>query len=339
MAGHVFLLGSARISHADIDYLALFPIYQLGVVLFGVALGSLPGSASALSAAGHAAIVVLGASVLTDALAPGTFSALANRGAGFAQNANIAAFILASLTAVSLDYRHYRRRDTLILAIAFVAVFFTFSRAGLAQFLLVAATYAFCMLSGDNRSAQRSMAPVRLVGLAATLAVLGLIALSLPQLVDSTAIRDVRGVGERLDQLLFREGASIVVDPYRRPLIRHYFGLVTERPFLGHGTGFALGEAMPAAPFQMGPHTMYLRVWVDHGLWGLLTYCGLLASFLALMLRSGWIGGILLAVLLLIGSGFSHTLIDNKSTLVLIGLALGVTAGGRPGRHGARGRR
>lgn len=321
MAGHILFIGEAHFHSTNIDFGQLFPIYQLIVLIFGLGLARLPESRTDLSFAGKLAILLLGGSVLYDAIYPGAFSVLANRGAGFAQDANIAAFIMNCVLAVSLNYKKYRIGDVLIFVFAVFAVFFTFSRAGIAQFLFVAIVYVFAPVFTNLRAASKP--PI--LGLLVTFVALLLIGAHLGQIVDATAIHNVKGADERLEQLLFR-GKSLTDDPYRLPLFEYYLGLINERPFFGFGTGYSLMAASANAPYQVGPHMMFLRVWIDNGLWGLITYSGLLLSLLGLMVRRRSVGGALLAVLLIMNSFFSHTMIDEKSCLVLIGIALGMTA-------------
>lgn len=67
---------------------------------------------------------------------------------------------------------------------------------------------------------------------------------------------------------------------------------------------------------------MYLRVWMDHGVWGLATYLGLLVSSLLLFAAHRHWPGVTLLGLVILNGVFSHDIIDDKTFLILLGAAL-----------------
>jgi hypothetical protein len=65
---------------------------------------------------------------------------------------------------------------------------------------------------------------------------------------------------------------------------------------------------------------------MDHGLWGLTAYVGLLLSALALFVaRRSWSGSTLVAITLANGV-FSHNITEDKTFLLLLGAALAASA-------------
>jgi O-antigen ligase len=322
MAGHVLFLGGAVLVGEDVDLTRYFPAFQLVVLLFGLALGSAPGFAEALRPAAAAGALLLAGTILYDAFHPGSFSDAQGRAAGVGMNANVAAFDLLLLLAAAVRFREARPLDAALVALCLVAVTFTFSRGGLLLAAVLLALYAASLVGAGVR-------PGRLAVPAAGLA---LAALSLPWLLDAAAIADLPDAARRLSALGAREGTG-VGDQSRLDLALYYLGLVQQQPLLGLGTGAHLIEEA-RAPWRDGTHNMYLRVWLDHGLWGLATYLGLLGSALALLVRRRCWPGIALVVLSAANGVFSHNIIDDKTFLLLLGGLLAASALGPRGPAG-----
>lgn len=322
LAGHVIFLRGAPLGAggADVEFLKFFPLYQLAVFLFGLLLASTPGFAEAFRHAAAIPILLLAGSILYDAFLPGTFSRAEGRAAGFGMNANVAAFDLLLILAAALRYGSARPIDAALIGVSLVAVFFTFSRGGLLLGAVLLAIYGASILAGRS-GASRGGRPARL---ALPIAGVMAAAAALYWLAGSAAIV------ERPDSVgrLAWFGATAPAEGQgesRVQLLHHYLALVEQRPLLGHGTGAMLAET-PRAPWGEGPHNMYLRVWLDHGVWGLATYLGLLVSILAICLGRGSWPGVALSAIVMANGAFSHDIIDDKTVLLLLGAALATSA-------------
>jgi len=82
---------------------------------------------------------------------------------------------------------------------------------------------------------------------------------------------------QMLAALLRGDTATVTADP-RVKLISGYIDLISDRPFLGYGTGFVTSRAWQ----DDGPHNMYLALWVENGVVGLSAYVMLLNCVLLL---------------------------------------------------------
>jgi O-antigen ligase len=314
MAGHVLLMGGTVLPER-VDFTFYFPLFQLSVLLFGLCLACTPGFVVASRPAGSAAILVLGGTVLYDAFHPGSFSLAQGRGAGLAMNANTAGYDILLLLALTTRFGEARLWDAILLGVGLVSLFFTFSRGGiLLSIVLLAAYVGSLAASRDTRAAARLAIPALglLVAVAAT-----------TWLVQNTAIVHVRGSIDRLGW--FESGTTAPEQESRIELMQHYWRLIEQRPILGYGTG-GMEAAAALAPSGQGPHNQYLRVWLDHGLWGLTAYLGLLLSALALFVaRRSWSGATLVTITLANGL-FSHDITEDKTFLLLFGAALAASA-------------
>jgi O-antigen ligase len=314
--GHVLFLGGAPLP-PETELAKVLPFLQLLTLVLGLALPAAPGFPRALRIAGAMALALLGATVMYDALRPGTFSLHPGRAAGFAMDANVAAFALMLLLAVAVRFRRPGLLDHAMVVCTLIAVFFTFSRGGLIL-LGVFALFYLANLWRDRQGRPSVGGPLLLAGgLAASLLALSLFASSL-------AVFEQPTVRTRLDQLTLR-AAPLADDASRLDLFFYYADMVAQRPFLGHGTGTSIVDPRHA-PHGQGPHNMFLRVWVDHGLWGLVTYSGfLLAGFLLCRSRRH-AAGVCICALAAVYSLVSHTVIDDKTFLLVFGIALGTAA-------------
>jgi hypothetical protein len=320
IVGHVLFVARAMLSLSDIDFVTIFPVYQLLGILIGMGVTAAHGFPRAFATAGKVTLLVLGTSILVDNFSPGTLSDSALRGGGFAHNSNVAAFNMVAVLTMSMDFRRFRLTDALILILTGGAVFVTMSRSGLTQFALVVCIYTWCQI---RRSIlQQRLLPI--MGGAIIVIVLAISVSMLDQLVAGSALGENEEVRYRLGQLMFR-GATITDDPYRGVLYQHYFGLVMERPFLGYGTGYTLNVAVYSAPLGVGPHSMYLRTWIDTGLWGLLTYSAFLISVLITLVHRRFVNGVIFVLMVVLYGFFSHNLIDSKTCMVVLGIALGLS--------------
>jgi O-antigen ligase len=312
IAGHVLLLGT-RPLEANIDFTLIFPVYQLLIFFFGMALGSALSSDRLLRLAAGAAALTLATTILWDAFAPGTFSVDAGRAAGFAMNANVASFVLMLLVSASIVYDRVRVVDALLLAVALCAIFFTFSRGGLLLFGVVASFHVSVIWLNDRTgSVARRLA---------TLA--GCLGLGLVLTATLSGQASISNQPEAARRLTLFEDHNIVEGgkESRIDLFFHYLTLAEGQPVSGYGTG-AVNSFEYVAPWGEGPHNTYLRAWIDHGLWGLVSYAGLLLALTALFIRRRCWAGVSFTMLISINGIFSHNVPEDKAVLILAGALL-----------------
>ena len=232
------------------------------------------------------------------------------RAAGVMGDANTAAFITVSLTALLLRCDRLNGRDALLLLGALLAVLVTQSRGGILLFLLLTASYLLATreaLKGIN---------LALTVLGAIAAVAFLIGVLLPSLSGLAGFSDWEGQ-RRLKMLTFQH-EFVPADESRVGLVADYFELIEERTVIGYGTGFM--RRLPT-----GAHNMYMRYWLDNGLPGLLAYLAFLGSAALLLWHRRFWGGLIFIGIATVHGFFSHTLLDSRGFLLLLALALAVS--------------
>lgn len=312
LSAHLVFLGAVRLDSTDVDFTHVFPLIQFGLMVFGLLVGTMPGAASTIRTAGICAFILLASTMLYDAVLPGTFSIVVGRSAGLGIDPNVSAFCLLALLAVSLRWKRPSTVNLLLLVVSLVAILSTFSRGGLILWAVAFLVYAGQLL----RTARVGFVAASLLGVAS-------VTVLLVWLAPSTSLMDIPEVNERLSRLTLQ--ADLVdLDDSRVGLLLHYLDQVMTQPLLGYGTG-AMDQELWRAPFEQGPHNMYVRVWFDHGLWGLLTYVGVLASATAIFLQRGDGRGLCFIALAWVYGIVSHTVIDDKTFLLLLGVTLALS--------------
>lgn len=250
------------------------------------------------------------ASILTDVLAPGTFSGELNRAAGFPGNSNWSALTLVMLAAATMRYDTSRSSvsDLLILALVAVGVFSTLSRSGMMNLLLLSVFYFTVTLGTGVRRAHRiAVTVMSAMVFAAALSIVLPVLISETQLFSgSKAVGRIAGLfhGRIVD-----DGSS----SGRMNAAAHAIELIEESPIVGHGTGFS--RTMPEKP-----HNQYLHQWVNNGLPGLLSYIALLAGAWWTFAARKYYPGMGLVIVTAFGSFFSHNILDQRTFLMLLGI-------------------
>ncbi len=277
-----------------------------------------------------ATLLVAIASIITDVFQPGFFANLVppgvrwatapERAAGVMGDANTAAFIVTTLTALLLRYDRLRGADLAVLALAGLAVLATQSRGGLLLMAMLAGAYLLA-----TRTALRGPGlALTVTGALGTLALLVMVILpaisTLPGFSDWESQR-------RLEMLTF-ERSMVPEDESRLSLVASYLASIERRPLVGHGTGFMRSQGI-------GTHNIYLRYWLDNGLPALLAYLAFLGGAAFLFWRRQFWGGVVFIAIAAAHGLFSHTLLESRGFLLLLGIALavspqtGLTAHGR----------
>jgi O-antigen ligase len=256
-----------------------------------------------------AAFLVLAASVLYDALVPGTFSLVPDRAAGFAENPNTAAFVLVLLCVSVVDLDRFRPRDSLLFAVAGMAVFLTLSRGGALLFLFAFAYYGYRTV---RTATDRYGRLLRRVGV--LLAVPAGVALGASMLVERADIFSLP-FQPRLE-MVRGESELFASDDDRIDALNEAWRLVSMSPVIGYGTGYSYSVR------GVTPHNMYLQQWINNGLPGLLAYVALLGTAGVTFFRRGHQQGVLFVLLVTINGFFSHNILEERAFLGLLGILL-----------------
>ena len=241
------------------------------------------------------------------------------RAAGVMGDANTAAFIVTTLAALLLRYDRLRRGDLALLALTGLAVLATQSRGGLLLMVMLAGAYLLATRSA-LRGPGLALTVTSALGTLALLVVVVFPALStLPGFSDWESQR-------RLEMLTF-ERSMVPEDESRLSLVANYLALIEQHPLAGHGTGFMRSQ-------NIGTHNIYLRHWLDNGLPALLAYLALLGSAAFLFWRRRFCGGVVFVAIAAAHGMFSHTLLESRGFLLLLGIALAVSPQAGLAAHG-----
>ena len=316
---HVFASAMTVLSGEDIDYVQIFPIYQFGVLGFGVLLAAADLTGRQIALAARWAIVVLAVSIIAETVSPGLLGTTSARTGGFALNANIPGFIIPALLALSLDFRSIRLGDLLAILMALVAVSCTLSRMGIGFLGLVIGVYVlFHVLHSVTKGKLRRLVVMAVFGIFVTALTVG----------TFTFLASLSGLSDefraRIATLL--EIGQVLDDPYRGPLLDFFAQEAARRPWIGYGAGETLMNSATRAPGQFGPHNIYVRIWVDTGYLGLAFYSSFVTAVVGLGIFRRSVSTTLIGVLVALYGAFSHNVTDNKAVLILLGVALGTSA-------------
>ncbi len=263
------------------------------------------------------ALLLMLYSLWFDMTAPGTFSDPNNRPAGFAGNANYAALVGVMLCAASLRYERGKPllQDVIFLVTTALLVLGTMSRSGILNYATVLAIFAYYRFAHGGialRPALRFAA-----GVATTIIAVVLIG---ARNDESTAILSKES---RITRFLNNEQVDDGSAASRLAAATDSLRLINEAPIFGHGTGHA-------RTMQELPHNLYLQQWVNNGIFGLVSYLLLLlTAFYTFTVRRCRPGQALIAVAV-IGSLFSHNILDQRPFLILFGFLLGASVSRGP---------
>lgn len=271
------------------------------------------GAAAALPFAGTLALSLMLWSINCDLVTPGTFAALNERAAGFSGNANYSALVAVMLCAATLDYdgRRLLLGDLVVLVLTGAIVLISLSRSGLLNFAVVVAAWIAvrCIYRGISRRDALSLG----ISLALACASLGL---SGPLFSEQLAALQKQSRFRRASAAQQVDDGSAAS---RLAAAKDALTRINDAPILGHGTGYA--RRMPELP-----HNLYLQQWVNNGIFGLLSYLAFLGISLWHFAVRRFFPGIMLMIAAVVGSFFSHNILDQRPFLMLYGMLLGVSA-------------
>lgn len=254
------------------------------------------------------ALIAAAGSMVVDLVTPGAFSTVVQRAAGFAENANYAAYIVLIHCIVLLRWRSFSVKDGLVLIFAGLGVLVTLSRSGLMLFAVVVAAYIALalLLPADPSKVRRNAIAAGIalaVGLGASVAVL-----------STSKILDAASSANRIEAMLGR-GAFFDSDDERLVVLRQYSTTIEESPALGQGTAYTKTKLL-------GPHNMYVLQWVNNGVPGLVAYVGLLLSLAACCRRSWRVEGLMLVAIIGLAGLFSHDILDQRPFTLVLGMLI-----------------
>jgi O-antigen ligase len=257
------------------------------------------------------AFVVLLSSVFVDACYPATFSLQPDRAAGFAENANTAAFVLVLLCSCLVDFERRRLKSHVLMALTSLGVLTTLSRGGGILLALLFAYYAYRIVGLDRHR------PIRVFRNATSLVVLAAIVLATGVFLVRRTEMFALSFQPRLAMLSGTE-ELVPSDEGRIDLLNMFVEELVKSPVIGYGTGYTNS-------FAQGPHNMYVQQWINNGLPGLLAYLMLLFTCARVFWKPRFSRGLLFIGLVTINGVFSHNILEERAVLALLGVLLTVS--------------
>lgn len=290
----------------------------MGFFLFYAA--RLLGRERTLVLAAIAGLTVELATIYIDVWVPGTFAQRPERAAGLIQNPNTAAFFVSLLVAFLLPLNRSqppRRWRLYMMFIAGPLVVLTISRSGWMMYLAVCAAFVYAARNARESplaGGWRAHAPFAcvysiVVGLTlafsgqlhATDAIAALLNRILPFGFDPPLTMDARSAG-------LRWHAAV-----------SFLRVAWQHPILGMGAGYGY-------QFAVGPHNMFIALWVETGLPGLVLYTALLVILSVAAWRRRSPALLAIAAVTWLDSLVSHTVLIDPQAFVLAAAALGLAS-------------
>ncbi|WP_423149739.1 O-antigen ligase family protein [Rubrolithibacter danxiaensis] len=243
-------------------------------------------------------LLVIIISVFIDVLHPGTFSPTETRAAGLPENPNSTSFRVASILAVLLFSEISIKKKYFYLVFASLATFATFSRSGILLLLIVIAFFIV-----KNLQHLRKINWFKVIGLSIFLLIsyeIATASINLPSLLE---LFDKQLNSERFNMVTSSESFTNMEDP-RVTLARMYFHKALDQPLVGYGP-------LSSTVYSQGPHNMFLLLWFETGLLGLILYLLFFLNLYRYAKLSKAIPVIIWGICVLTNSFFSHNLLSE----------------------------
>ncbi|MBP2639385.1 MAG: hypothetical protein H6Q66_336 [Firmicutes bacterium] len=296
----IFLEGA----YLDDNYKSvLMPTLDFGIFLTGIIIGAMRISKRKWSLALALGLCCILGTVFIDVINPGTFSRLDYRASGLYEQPNIAAFTMVLfLTAIlRWEKKSLNLTDMIFATACGIGVFFTFSRGGVVEFLLIACLYWY-----NLRNKERSYFIIK--GLVFLIFLGGIIVFLMPDYISRLEILQFKST--RLDWFTGDVGGAVSISDSRVKILDEYLPLIAASPVLGNGSGYINS-------MWLGPHNIYIAMWVENGIVGLLSYIWLLVALLVVNKRMNNYCGVAMIILIMAYGFLTHNLLDERPFLLL----------------------
>jgi O-antigen ligase len=261
-------------------------------------------------------IMFLGAStsILVDTVSPAFFSKLTHRAAGFYHNANQGALSIVLLATGAINWKKHDGLNLFLLILVPISIYPTLSVGSFIVFLLILTYYLVFNLKEKAKVFKKLAWVVTIV-----LMIFFIVMPSLTEISNTSRMLDNRTSKDRIEDIiqLGQGDLSFVKEHNRLDLVYQYLDIIADAPIMGHGTGFAY---IKNSNRFHGPHNMYLKFWVEQGIFGISLYLLLLGgSFLYFMNSKDRRGMVLVFVFIYYGF-LDHNLLTNRTLIVLLGI-------------------
>lgn len=262
-------------------------------------------------------LLLISGSIAMDIANPGMFAAFSDRAAGFAFNSNYASEVVNLSLIAAVNWRRFLWRDTVLWGIAGLALYCTLSRSGALVYFVCVTAYIIIMLKNGTLRLQTFLR------LAFGLSLVGTV-------VGPTVLAFINGqemfstyyvTSGRMDSLLKLLGGDVasVQDDERLRKLAFFLEMIEESPLLGRGLYYHFY-------YEVGPHNMFLELWLSAGLAGLISAVVLYVALFAHFIRLRDARGVVFTIAFFIYAFFNHNLFDDRPVNVFIGLLAALAA-------------
>ncbi|RKN85659.1 O-antigen ligase family protein [Paenibacillus ginsengarvi] len=257
-----------------------------------------------------AALLIYLYSVGLDVVQGGQYTNVIGRAAGFAENPNTGGYILVILIILSVNWNEYKVMDGVMWIMTAIGIFATLSRGGIIIFSLAFALYVGFVAVSLGKNRIKFLVKVSITTVAAFFIIYASSSFANISTLYETSTGQTRF--ERVQEMLNGDSDSIKSDS-RVDLISTYINLIAESPFVGHGTGFS-------GSLPVGPHNLYLLVWTDYGLIGLLVLIYVLIRLLLFFVSKQNRAGIAFVLVFIVEGFFNHNLLTFQPFVTALAL-------------------
>jgi O-antigen ligase len=234
------------------------------------------------------------------------------RGAGFAENPNSSALRILFLFTILMYLFTRKKHKILLLGLAIVFIFSTLSRSGMLILLLI-----FVLFHISNYGEYFNFLKLRKrlfrTSVFFFFLILGFFN-SIDFIVDYVPAFQHRAAMQRIEQIMGRSEFISDGDESeegRVAIAKDYFDLFLKQP-IGYGTGMSFNRDF----YIYSTHNMYLRFLIDFGLIGLSIFLVFMIRHLFLAFRDGDATYISFILIILMGSFFTNTLMENRTFII-----------------------
>ncbi|MDF2713116.1 MAG: hypothetical protein K0R28_41 [Paenibacillus sp.] len=249
-------------------------------------------------------------SIVLDVVQGGQFTNVIGRAAGFAENPNTGAYSLVILIILSVDWRKYKSIDGILWLMTALGVLATLSRGGIIIFSLAFVSYLGFIFAGLRKNKSKFLLNVAITLIASIF----IIQIGSGLMRQSVMFETVTGQN-RWDRVMemFNGNTESITSDSRMELFSSYTELIADSPFFGHGTGYS--NSLPN-----GPHNMYLLIWTDYGLVGLLVLIYGIANLLFFFISQKNRAGFVFMLVFIVEGFFNHNLLTFRPLVVALAL-------------------
>lgn len=240
---------------------------------------------------------------------------LYGRKSGIAGNPNAAAYFMIVMLLMLVDLSKPKIPDLIFFGLCSLGIFATFSRGGYLLAILLGLNIILrVFISGDKKS------------ILTLIAGCGLMVIFFNAALVELDVLELGAGGSRMELILNGEWSELArgegtMD--RKELFDKHVALALESPVFGHGTGYTYTGQEGG-----GPHNVYLQIWCNQGIAGVVSVLLMLFFFARFFVRNRNYKGLLFVFILFAEGLLNHNIFDQRPTILFMAAFVALTASG-----------